>query len=75
VLDLTIAQHSSLVQLNSSAVDLPCKRDLVRMEVLPARFASDFVRQVAQDILDRVGDISDSGVKRQIYNNGLVVYW
>jgi hypothetical protein len=40
------------------------------MEVLPARFASDFVRQVAQNVLDGVGDIFDSGVKRQIYRKG-----
>ena len=43
------------------------------MEVLPARFASDFVRQVAQNVLDGVGDIFYSGVKRQIYRKGSAV--
>jgi len=79
VLDLTIAQYSSLVQLDSSAMDLSCKRNLIRVEVLPARLASHFVRQIAQNILHRIGDISDPGIERQIMNgnedslHGLVV--
>jgi hypothetical protein len=67
VLDLAIIQHSSFVELYAPAMDLSGKGDLVRVEVLPARLASDFVGQIAQDVFDRTGNISDAGIKRQIY--------
>jgi hypothetical protein len=66
VLDLAITQHSSFVELYAPAMDLSGKGDLVGVEVLPARLASDFMGQIAQDVLYRTGNISDAGVKRQV---------
>jgi len=48
VLDSTVVEYGRPVEVDASAEHSSGEMDLVRMEVLPARGAFDFVRQVAQ---------------------------
>jgi hypothetical protein len=67
VLDLSIGHDSRLVHTDATVLDGSSKGDLIGVEVFPARLASDLGGQVAEDVLDRVGAISDAGILRQIW--------
>jgi hypothetical protein len=44
----------------------PSEGYLVRVKVVPTRFAPDLGWLVAQDVLDRVGGILDSGIQQKV---------
>lgn len=62
-LDLTVVQHGGFVELYSSAVNGSGEGYLFRVEVLPAGPSNDLVRQVTQDVYDRVGYIEQASVE------------
>ena len=66
VLDLTIIENSSFVQLYAATMNGSGERDLVGMEVLPARLALDFMWKIAKDVLYRVGAILNASVEGQV---------
>jgi hypothetical protein len=47
-------------------VDSSGKWNLVRVEILPTRFALDLVRKIAKNILDRVRNILDPSVQGEV---------
>ena len=42
------------------------KRNLIRVEIFPTRFAFDFVGEITENILDGIGNILDAGVKGEV---------
>jgi len=66
VLDSAIVQNGRLVHMDAFVMDELGEWNFVMMEVVPASLVLDFVRFVAQDVLDRIGGILDPRMLGQI---------
>jgi hypothetical protein len=66
VLDLAIVERSSLVQVNTTAVDRSRKGNLIRVKILPTRFTLDLMRQVPKNVFDGIRYILDPSVEREV---------
>lgn len=66
MLYLAIEKRRRLVQLDPTPMARFGKWNLLRVEVVPAGSAHHFIREIAQNILYRVGRISDSRIEREI---------
>lgn len=64
VFNLTIVEDGSLVQLDTPTVYGSGERDLIWMEVLPARFANNILRGISQNIFYGRRDVKNSSVER-----------
>jgi hypothetical protein len=47
-------------------VDCSGKGNLVRVEILPTRFALDIMRPIPKDIFDRVGNVLDASIQGEV---------
>jgi len=47
-------------------MDRSRKGNLIRVKILPARFAPDFMRKVPKNVFDGIGYILDPSVEREV---------
>jgi hypothetical protein len=57
--DPGIVEDSCFVQLHTTIVDVASERHFVRMKIVEAGFAGDFIRMVTQDFGDGFGSKED----------------
>lgn len=50
MLHLTVRENCGFIKLHSTSMDRPCGRNLVWMQVVPARLVPHLVRLIPQDI-------------------------
>jgi hypothetical protein len=66
VFDLTVIERSGLVQINTTAVDRSRKGNLIRVEILPTRFALNLMGKVPKNVFNGIGYILDPSVEREV---------
>lgn len=68
--DLAVSQDGSLVKLDATAVEVLRKRDLFRVEKVPAGLADDLIGSVSENIDDGVRGVKNAGLAGEVCKAG-----